>query len=199
MSISGIVMGRVFTPISSRKVWDRRTGQRIIRPSFEVSALPAACHAHVVDVLGQQVTDQQGVAVFNTIYPGWYPGRATHIHVKVHVGASLTNMSGAILAKGGHVAHIGQLYFDDSVTDQVAKLSPYTSQSVRRTRNAEDMLFGPSKGSTTVVPVRPLSSNGLRGAVSGSITLGINPKAVAKPDMRTGGGRPRSSKTPSGR
>ena len=192
-------MARVSTHTSSPPVWDRATRVRIIRPSFEVRSLPAACHAQFVDVLGQQVTNEQGVAVFNTIYPGWYRGRATHMHVKVHVGSSLTNMSGAIFAKGGHVSHTGQLYFNDSMTDEVAKLSPYTSQSVRRTRNAEDMLFGQSKGSTMIIPVRLLSSNGLRGAVSGDITLAINPNAVAKPDMGPGGGRPRSSTTPSGR
>jgi hypothetical protein len=145
------------------------------------------------------VTNKQGIAVFDTIYPGWYRGRATHMHVKVHVGASLTNMSGAIFAKGGHVSHTGQLYFNDSMTDEVAKLSPYSSQSVRRTRNAEDMLYGQSKGSTMIIPVRLLSSNGLRGAVSGDIILAINPNAVVKPGMESDGGRPRTPTKPSGR
>lgn len=33
---------------------------------------------------GMQVSDSQGQATFHTIYPGWYPGRTTHIHFKVH-------------------------------------------------------------------------------------------------------------------
>src|SRR5580765_1665508 len=50
---------------------------------------------------GVQPTDARGLARFETIYPGWYPGRAVHIHVKVHVH--------------GNVVHTGQLYFPDAV------------------------------------------------------------------------------------
>ena len=32
---------------------------------------------------GTQLADQSGWAAFNTIYPGWYAGRATHVHFKV--------------------------------------------------------------------------------------------------------------------
>jgi protocatechuate 3,4-dioxygenase beta subunit len=32
---------------------------------------------------GYQTTDANGVAEFLTIYPGWYPGRAVHIHFKI--------------------------------------------------------------------------------------------------------------------
>src|SRR5437868_5490382 len=34
---------------------------------------------------GYQYTDTNGKASFTTIYPGWYSGRAVHIHVKVRV------------------------------------------------------------------------------------------------------------------
>src|SRR5262245_55547461 len=36
---------------------------------------------------GYQMTDGGGAARFTTIYPGWYPGRAVHIHFKVRVMA----------------------------------------------------------------------------------------------------------------
>jgi protocatechuate 3,4-dioxygenase beta subunit len=32
---------------------------------------------------GYQMTDENGTVQFATIYPGWYEGRAIHIHVKV--------------------------------------------------------------------------------------------------------------------
>ncbi|MBV6641481.1 MAG: intradiol ring-cleavage dioxygenase [Cyclobacteriaceae bacterium] len=32
---------------------------------------------------GRQLTDENGVASFISIFPGWYPGRAPHIHVEV--------------------------------------------------------------------------------------------------------------------
>jgi protocatechuate 3,4-dioxygenase beta subunit len=34
---------------------------------------------------GYQISDTQGVVRFTTIYPGWYRGRAVHIHFKVRV------------------------------------------------------------------------------------------------------------------
>ncbi len=33
---------------------------------------------------GMQVTDANGQVQFTTIYPGWYSGRLTHLHVKIH-------------------------------------------------------------------------------------------------------------------
>ncbi len=37
---------------------------------------------------GIQLTNSSGAAVFDTVYPGWYMGRATHIHFKVRLNAS---------------------------------------------------------------------------------------------------------------
>lgn len=34
---------------------------------------------------GTQISDAQGLASFQTVYPGWYEGRATHIHAKVFI------------------------------------------------------------------------------------------------------------------
>ena len=73
---------------------------------------------------GIQRTDAKGVAVFRTIYPGWYPGRTPHIHVKVALGAN--------------VVHTGQLYFPDAVTDAVYRRAPYSRRPSRTTRNAAD-------------------------------------------------------------
>lgn len=35
---------------------------------------------------GYQMTDANGYCEFETIFPGWYRGRATHIHFDVHLG-----------------------------------------------------------------------------------------------------------------
>jgi protocatechuate 3,4-dioxygenase beta subunit len=37
---------------------------------------------------GVQRTDAKGLALFRTIYPGWYQGRTVHIHTKVHLGGN---------------------------------------------------------------------------------------------------------------
>jgi protocatechuate 3,4-dioxygenase beta subunit len=38
---------------------------------------------------GVQSTDSNGEVTFLTIYPGWYTGRITHIHIRVYLGNSL--------------------------------------------------------------------------------------------------------------
>jgi protocatechuate 3,4-dioxygenase beta subunit len=75
---------------------------------------------------GAQVTNTDGIVEFRTIYPGWYPGRAVHIHFKVHVGNSTVLTS--------------QLYFDETVTDSVYAAAPY-SKPGSRTPNSTDSLF----------------------------------------------------------
>jgi protocatechuate 3,4-dioxygenase beta subunit len=78
---------------------------------------------------GYQVTDAAGVARFTTIYPGWYRGRAVHIHFKIR--------SQAI---GGR-AHefVSQVYFDEALNDRVYARPPYASGE--RTRNSADRIF----------------------------------------------------------
>jgi len=76
---------------------------------------------------GVQKTDKNGLAAFTTIYPGWYRGRAVHIHVKVHVG--------------GNVVHTGQIFFSDALTAAVYKKAPYAARGAPDMTNAQDMIF----------------------------------------------------------
>lgn len=76
---------------------------------------------------GVQRTDAKGVAIFRTIYPGWYRGRTVHIHVLVHIG--------------GNIVHTGQLYFPDALTDTVYHRNPYKRRPNRDPRNAGDSIF----------------------------------------------------------
>jgi protocatechuate 3,4-dioxygenase beta subunit len=104
---------------------------------------------------GIQRTDGNGIAVFKTIYPGWYPGRAVHIHLKVHVG--------------GSVVHTGQLFFPDTLTDRVYRRAPYKRRPGRTTRNANDSIFV-NGGRKSMLSLR---ADGGRGYV-GSITMGVS-------------------------
>ena len=103
---------------------------------------------------GIQRTDSKGLAVFTTIYPGWYQGRAVHIHVKVHVG--------------GKVVHTGQLFFPDALTDKVYTVAPYSARPNRDVRNAQDSIYvnGGKRGMLTVQK----ASNGYLG----SIAMGVH-------------------------
>ena len=85
---------------------------------------------------GQQVTDENGVARFVTIYPGWYPGRAVHIHYKIRTDPATT----------GAYDFTSQFFFDESLTDQVYQSPPYNEHTGERRRNEQDGIF--SNGGT---------------------------------------------------
>jgi protocatechuate 3,4-dioxygenase beta subunit len=77
---------------------------------------------------GTQVTDASGKATFTTIYPGWYPGRAVHIHYKVYPDTSKVFTS--------------QLFFDDALSQQVFTQAPYASKgSTPDTLNSTDNIY----------------------------------------------------------
>ena len=103
---------------------------------------------------GVQRTNAAGVATFDSIYPGWYPGRTVHIHVKVHVG--------------GNVVHTGQLFFDDALTDAVYRRLPYSRRPHRSTRNATDSIFV-NGGRRSLLAVR---RSGM--GYAGAITMGVH-------------------------
>ena len=125
---------------------------------------------------GVQLTDSSGLAAFRTVYPGWYQGRATHIHLKAHVGGR----SGSSSYSGGHVAHTGQLFFSDTMTDRVAELSPYTKRTITRTRNKVDRVYTQQDGSGALLRLTKRSSSSLRKGLTARITLGIDPSATPR-------------------
>jgi protocatechuate 3,4-dioxygenase beta subunit len=104
---------------------------------------------------GIQLANARGYAQFQTIYPGWYRGRTTHIHVKVHTG--------------GTVVHTGQLYFPDTLTDQVYQTGPYKARAAARdTRNSTDGIFQ-NGGPQSMLTMKRAA----HGGYSGTITLGV--------------------------
>ncbi len=78
---------------------------------------------------GAQTTDADGVVRFTTIFPGWYSGRAVHVHIKVHVDKKTVLTT--------------QLYFDDGFTDGIyASTAPYDARGrARDTRNDSDSIY----------------------------------------------------------
>ena len=76
---------------------------------------------------GSQPVNGSGVASFVAVYPGWYQGRATHIHVEVMVG----NRS----------VKITQIAFPEDVTSAVYASGVYAAKGQNPTRNSNDMVF----------------------------------------------------------
>jgi len=89
---------------------------------------------------GVQKSDRSGLAVFDTIYPGWYRGRAVHIHVKVHVG--------------GSIVHTGQLFFPDALTEQVYKAAPYRTRGNPDVTDASDSIYRNGGSRSLLHPVK---------------------------------------------
>jgi len=87
---------------------------------------------------GYQTTSAAGLARFTTIYPGWYQGRAVHIHFKVRTAQRQEFTS--------------QIYFDEAVTDRVHARAPYTGRGRGRLRNESDGLYRHGGRQLTVTP-----------------------------------------------
>ena len=119
---------------------------------------------------GIQFTDAEGFAALKTIYPGHYQGRATHIHVKVHIGGKRT----ATTYSGGHVSHTGQLLFHEGVTDTVYATSPYDTSTVARVPNAQDRVYSQQGGSRSM----PKLSGSVGSGITAKIALGIDPNST---------------------
>ena len=94
---------------------------------------------------GYQVTDAAGAVVFTTIYPGWYQGRAVHIHFKVRSAPSA----------GRGFEFTSQLYFDEAMTDVVHAKEPYASRGQRTVRNNRDGIFRRQGGHSLILDVQP--------------------------------------------
>jgi protocatechuate 3,4-dioxygenase beta subunit len=117
-------------------------------------------HATPTNILtflrGHQVSDAAGQVVFDTIYPGWYRGRAPHIHLKVHVGSA--------------VVHTGQLFFADPTSDAVYRTAHYKSHGQPDTTDARDSIYKQAGGSSALVKL----TKQVGGAgYAGVITLGV--------------------------
>ncbi len=91
---------------------------------------------------GYQRSGESGVVRFTTIYPGWYPGRAVHIHFKIRVPAT----------NGRIDEFTSQLYFSDELTDRVHAQQPYALHRGQRLLNSRDMIFREG-GSQLLLPV----------------------------------------------
>jgi protocatechuate 3,4-dioxygenase beta subunit len=111
---------------------------------------------------GYQVTDANGVAAFSTVYPGWYNGRAVHIHFKLRLYAGATKT----------YEFTSQFFFDDALTDSVYTQSPYSSRRSRDTRNANDGIY--NSLSTTDKAGLTLQTSKTTDGYAGVINLGVN-------------------------
>ncbi|POY35292.1 intradiol ring-cleavage dioxygenase [Solitalea longa] len=87
-------------------------------------------NSNAVFCRGLQYTDEAGQAKFLTVYPGWYQGRPTHIHVQIYVNNSLKLTS--------------QIAFPEDINTVVYKSELYSAHGQNTTKNANDGIIGDS-------------------------------------------------------
>jgi protocatechuate 3,4-dioxygenase beta subunit len=123
---------------------------------------------------GTQFTDSKGTVRFATIYPGWYEGRATHLHFKV-------------LLDDRNVL-TGQMYFPDAMNEFIyANIPAYAGRlKPRAVVNANDQFANfhdPNRLSFCAVKEE-------RDCYAASLVLGVDRFAVAQAERppRAGGG-----------
>ncbi len=92
------------------------------------SGMQATNYQSVHFLRGRQATDANGLAAFTSIYPGWYSGRAPHIHVHVY------NASGKSLL-------VTQIAFPEATSALVYAQGVYKTHGQADTKNANDNVF----------------------------------------------------------
>lgn len=124
-----------------------------------------------------QTTNESGVVRFTTVYPGWYPGRTIHIHIKIR----------AMLPSGSMLDFTSQVYFDETVNDVVMATPAYNKRGERPVRNDSDQVYkgtGPggfvdtnplpagqaAVGETMIMSCAPLASGG---GYAGGLKIGL--------------------------
>ncbi|MDW8852353.1 intradiol ring-cleavage dioxygenase [Flavobacterium sp. MMLR14_040] len=80
---------------------------------------------------GRQTSDANGEVSFISIFPGWYQGRAPHIHVEV-------------LSASGSSLLVTQIAFPENVTNEVYSSTNYASHGQADTSNTSDNIFADS-------------------------------------------------------
>jgi protocatechuate 3,4-dioxygenase beta subunit len=82
---------------------------------------------------GRQITDANGLAAYTSIFPGWYDGRSTHIHVHVYTASGQSLLSTQIAYPEGANSAVVQV--------NASTANGYTKGMSGYTYNVQDGVF----------------------------------------------------------
>ncbi|MEU9284468.1 intradiol ring-cleavage dioxygenase [Streptomyces sp. NPDC048275] len=143
-------------------------------PSGAPSGAPGGGHSEPTDderyLRGTWKTDKRGYVTFKTVFPGWYQGRAVHIHTKVHVDGTWTDAG----YEGGHTCHTGQFFFDEKSVLASAEVSPYSTNAATRTTLTEDTIY-PQNGHEGGLLYLKYDKKNIAKGVRAHLTMGVAP------------------------
>ncbi len=105
---------------------------------------------------GYQTSAADGKATFTTVYPGWYGGRATHIHFEIYIG--------------GILKKTGQVTFLETISDAIHVTAGYNG-TINPVRNTADTVFGDSL--TDLANEYLALSGSIAAGYAGTYTIGL--------------------------
>lgn len=139
---------------------------------------------------GIQLTDDDGVVAFETLFPGHCKfiylhsdvrflttkdtGRATHIHVLTHLDATLLPNN---TVTGGNITHVGQFFFDQKLITLVEKEEVYASNTQTLTTNVQDGIFSQEAKNVDPVVEYVLLGDNVSEGLFGWIAFGVDTSA----------------------
>ncbi|KAI8069323.1 Intradiol ring-cleavage dioxygenase [Gongronella butleri] len=141
---------------------------------------------------GAQITNDSGVVAFDSVFPGWYTGRAVHIHTMVHINGSKADNGSYI---GGTAIHTGQLFFAQELIDSIASIDPYATSTQQRMNNTDDsILQEENSGGYNAYAQYEAVNGSIENGIVSWITLGVdeNTQNGDGSGSGTGGGAPPS-------
>jgi len=126
---------------------------------------------------GGWYTDRNGIVELSTIFPGFYAGRAPHIHTMVHKDWAEAD-NGTLISHAGTVVHNGQFFFHEGWNDRVFAHPPYTDNPNKRTLNKDDHILSEENadGNNAFMDLELLTDTFADG-ILGYITMGVNSSA----------------------
>ncbi|MGW9054843.1 intradiol ring-cleavage dioxygenase [[Kitasatospora] papulosa] len=134
---------------------------------------------------GIQMTDAEGFVTFRTVFPGWYAGRAVHVHTKVHTGGSRTSDG----YTGGRTCHTGQFYFSEGAVEATANIEPYSANTITRMPLDNDSIY-PGTGTQGGLLTLNYDKKHIERGVIGHITMAVDPNATNDGQGTPGGPAP---------
>ncbi|MGF6112498.1 intradiol ring-cleavage dioxygenase [Pseudomonas frederiksbergensis] len=122
---------------------------------------------------GGQFSDNRGAVRFTTIYPGFYAGRALHIHVAVRITA------GNNYLEERHVAWVGQLYLPEVASRSVLNAREYQGRSVSPLSNEKDHYFESMGRDASTLNIHKIGRDSHEDGFFGHMTIGVDTIAVS--------------------
>lgn len=143
---------------------------------------------------GIQITDREGIVNFQTIFPGFYPGRTNHIHFKVRLAGDINAPDKAHFSdrtyEAGHVSHTGQIFFPEDMAADLMRQGPYAKHTIERVKLSQDGVFLNQNGVLSLAEITQQGGEGRSHRLTAKLIVAVDPEAVPAPAQRGPGHHP---------